>query len=161
MPVPRPMAEFDEAWRTERVFPFSTHKHNLYKAVSDMVMMGWATEPEQSRDNAPQCASPDLSRLHMLPQSPDRSPGCPALLMEFKLADPSAPWSPPAEWGSEWVKSRREKSGSPTPAAWFNAYRKRGRDQHTVGTSRHGSSIISELDWCHPVNYFRSSHLEL
>jgi hypothetical protein len=46
-PLPRPMAEFDEDLRAERVFSYSAHEHNLRVAVANMLLLGWTDfEPE-------------------------------------------------------------------------------------------------------------------
>jgi hypothetical protein len=138
------MCEFDEVWRAERMVPFSTNKHDLYTAVSAMVMMGWGPQPDERPRDTPS-AWPDLSRIHTLPQNAERSPSCPAVLMEFKLADPTVPWSPPPEWGTSWMKGVRGMHDTASPAGWFNVYRKRGRDQHTVSHVVGGDYVVTPL----------------
>ena len=83
-PLPRPIEDFNEDWRSEAVLPYCTDTHRLRAAVTAMVRMGWA-EPV-----AGETAPLALEKLHTLPT--DRGvPGCPAVLSAFKQAGMPVP----------------------------------------------------------------------
>jgi hypothetical protein len=101
-PLPRPIADFNEAWRSEAVLPYCTATHRLREAMTAVVRMGWAEVPVGG-DSTPFA----LEKLHTLPT--DRGiPGCPAVLYAFKHA------------------------GMPIPQSWtvFVKPGKRGRQKH-------------------------------
>ena len=83
-PLPRPIAEFNEDWRSEAVLSYCAATHRLREAMCAIVRMGWAAESPETPFV--------LEQLHTLPT--DRGiPGCPAVLYAFKHAGMAMPQS--------------------------------------------------------------------
>jgi hypothetical protein len=85
-PLPRPIAEFEESWRSEALLGYCAVTHQLRAAVTALVRMGWVPDDEEVEaeedeegvhrgDRQPFA----LEKLHLLPTEGRSVPGCPAV----------------------------------------------------------------------------------